>query len=140
MAALVAAIHEFFCAAKTKNVDARNKSGHDEVLCGHGWANTPDHGAVHGGDRVGQHGGMSQDTTRKQGPTMQDDTIKTATTAANPALGRSSVAKLPPDVREAVDKAIADGATIDEITARIRAEGETCSRSAVGRYAKERAR
>ena len=32
---------------------------------------------------------------------------------------------------------IADGATIDEITARIRAEGETCSRSAgVGRYTK----
>ena len=59
----------------------------------------------------------------------------TATTAtANPALGRSTVAKLPPDVREAVDKAIADGVTIDEITARIRAEGENCSRSAVGRY------
>ena len=35
-----------------------------------------------------------------------------------------------------MDAAIADGATIDEITARIRAEGETCSRSAVGRYAK----
>ena len=72
---------------------------------------------------------------------MQDETPKTATTptntpttAADPALGRSTVAKLPPDVREAVDKAIADGVTIDEITARIRAEGENCSRSAVGRY------
>ena len=36
---------------------------------------------------------------------MQDENPKTATTAtANPALGRSTVAKLPPDVREAVDK------------------------------------
>ena len=50
--------------------------------------------------------------------------------------GRSSVDRLPAKLREAVDRAIADGATIDEITARIRAEGETCSRSAVGRYAK----
>ena len=68
---------------------------------------------------------------------MQDETQKTETTTANPALGRSSVAKLPPDVREAVDAAIADGATIDEITARIREGGENCSRSAVGRYAKD---
>ena len=68
---------------------------------------------------------------------MQDETPRTATTTANPALGRSTVAKLPKDLREAVDKAIADGATIDEITARIRAEGESCSRSAVGRYAKD---
>ena len=67
---------------------------------------------------------------------MQDETPKTET-AADPAFGRSTVAKLPPDVREAVDRAIADGATIDEITARIRAEGENCSRSAVGRYTKE---
>ena len=68
---------------------------------------------------------------------MQDETAKTATTTANPALGRSTVAKLPPELREAVDKAIADGATIDEITARIREEGESCSRSAVGRYTKD---
>ena len=68
---------------------------------------------------------------------MQDETQKTETTAANPALGRSTVAKLPPELREAVDKAIADGATIDEITARIREGGESCSRSAVGRYAKD---
>ena len=66
---------------------------------------------------------------------MQDDTP--TTTATNPAHGRSSVAKLPAEVREAVDAAIADGATIDGITARIRAEGEDCSRSAVGRYAKD---
>ena len=51
--------------------------------------------------------------------------------------GRSSIDRLPATLREAVDAAIADGATIDEITARIRAEGETCSRSAVGRYAKD---
>ena len=50
--------------------------------------------------------------------------------------GRSSIARLPPTLREAVDAAIADGATIDEITARIRAAGGACSRSAVGRYAK----
>ena len=68
---------------------------------------------------------------------MQDETQKTAPTTASPALGRSTVAKLPPELREAVDAAIADGDTIDEITARIRAEGENCSRSAVGRYAKD---
>ena len=50
--------------------------------------------------------------------------------------GRSSVDRLPATLREAVDAAIADGATIDEITSRIRAGGEDCSRSAVGRYTK----
>ena len=68
---------------------------------------------------------------------MQDETLKTATATANPALGRSTVAKLPADVREAVDRAIADGVTIDEITAGIRDAGGNCSRSAVGRYAKD---
>ena len=64
---------------------------------------------------------------------MQNETPKTTTAAA---FGRSSVSRLPSNLREAVDAAIADGATIDEITARIRAEGGTCSRSAVGRYTK----
>ena len=64
---------------------------------------------------------------------MQNEAQKTPT---SPAFGRSSIKRLPAELREAVDQAIADGATIDEITARIRAEGETCSRSAVGRYAK----
>ena len=50
--------------------------------------------------------------------------------------GRSSIDRLPDTLREAVDAAIADGATIDEITDRIRADGGDCSRSAVGRYAK----
>ena len=50
--------------------------------------------------------------------------------------GAPPIARLPPTLREAVDAAIADGATIDEITARIRAEGGACSRSAVGRYVK----
>ena len=115
-------------------------SGHDDEAS-KARANTPDHGAVHSAGRVGQHRGMSQDTTREQGLPMQDETNETATTptnttttTTNPALGRSSVAKLPAAVREAVDRAIADGVTIDEITARIRAEGENCSRSAVGRY------
>ena len=64
---------------------------------------------------------------------MQNETRQTTTAAA---FGRSSIARLPPELREAVDAAIADGATIDEITARIRAEGGACSRSAVGRYVK----
>ena len=64
---------------------------------------------------------------------MQNETPKTTTAAT---FGRSSIARLPPTLREAVDAAIADGATIDEITARIRAEGGACSRSAVGRYVK----
>ncbi len=51
--------------------------------------------------------------------------------------GRSSVDRLPDTLREAVDAAVADGATIDEITARIREGGEDCSRSAVGRYTKD---
>ena len=55
----------------------------------------------------------------------------------NKTGGRSSVDRLPDTLREAVDAAVADGATIDEITARIRAGGEDCSRSAVGRYSKD---
>ena len=64
---------------------------------------------------------------------MQNETRQTTTAAT---FGRSSIALRPPTLREAVDAAIADGATIDEITARIRAEGGTCSRSAAGRYVK----
>ena len=64
---------------------------------------------------------------------MQNETPKTSTAAT---FGRSSVARLPPELREAVDAAIADGATIDEVTALIRGEGGACSRSAVGRYTK----
>ena len=64
---------------------------------------------------------------------MQNETPKTTTAAA---FGRSSIARLPPELREAVDAAIADGATIDEIADLIRGEGGACSRSAVGRYTK----
>ena len=64
---------------------------------------------------------------------MQNETQKTSTAAT---FGRSSIARLPPELREAVDAAIADGATIDEIAALIRGEGGACSRSAVGRYTK----
>ena len=64
---------------------------------------------------------------------MQNETPKTSTAAT---FGRSSIARLPPELREAVDAAIADGATIDEITALIQGEGGACSRSAVGRYTK----
>ena len=81
----------------------------------------PHHGAVEGGGLARQH------------RLMQDETRQTTTAAT---FGRSSIARLPPALREAVDAAIADGATIDEITARIRAEGGACSRSAVGRYVK----
>ncbi len=76
---------------------------------------------------------MSQETSREHIYAMQNEAPKTT---ADPAFSRSTIKRLPPKLREAVDEAIADGATIDEITARIRAEGETCSRSAVGRYAK----
>ena len=70
---------------------------------------------------AGQHRGMQNETQE-------------ITTAAT--VGRSSIKRLPPELREAVDTAIADGATIDEITALIRGEGGACSRSAVGRYTK----
>ena len=82
---------------------------------------SPDHGAVEGGGGAGQH------------RVMQNETPKTTTAAT---FGRSSIARLPPELREAVDAAIADGATIDEIAALIRGEGGACSRSAVGRYTK----
>ena len=83
--------------------------------------NDPDHGAVEGGGCARQH------------RLMQNETPKTSTAAT---FGRSSIARLPPELREAVDAAIADGATIDEIAALIRGEGGACSRSAVGRYTK----
>ena len=82
---------------------------------------SPDHGAVEGGGWAGQH------------RVMQNETPKTTTAAT---FGRSSIARLPPELREAVDAAIADGATIDEIADLIRGEGGACSRSAVGRYTK----
>ena len=64
---------------------------------------------------------------------MQNETPETTTAAT---FWRSSIARLPPELREAVDAAIADGATIDEIADLIRGEGAACSRSAVGRYTK----
>ncbi len=76
---------------------------------------------------------MSHHTTREHSHAMQNEPPKSTTAGT---FGRSSIDRLPAKLREAVDQAIADGATIDEITARIRAQGETCSRSAVGRYAK----
>ena len=79
------------------------------------------HGAVEGGGSARQH------------RAMQNETPKTSTAAT---FGRSSIARLPPELREAVDAAIADGATIDEIANLIRGEGGACSRSAVGRYTK----
>ncbi len=82
---------------------------------------------------VGQHRRMSHNTTREHSHAMQIEPPKSTTAGT---FGRSSIDRLPAKLREAVDQAIADGATIDQITARIRAEGETCSRSAVGRYAK----
>ena len=81
----------------------------------------PHHGAVEGVGGARQH------------RLMQNEPPKTSTAAT---VGRSSIARLPPELREAVDAAIADGATIDEITALIRGEGGACSRSAVGRYTK----
>ena len=48
--------------------------------------------------------------------------------------GRSSLELLPPPILARVHKAIVEGATIDEIVRRIRADGGACSRSAVARY------
>ncbi len=100
---------------------------------GRSHSEAPQHGAVHSVGGAGQHRGMSHHTTREHSHAMQNDPPKSTTAGT---FGRSSIKRLPPKLREAVDAAIADGATIDEITARIRAEGETCSRSAVGRYVK----
>ena len=54
--------------------------------------------------------------------------------------GRSTLELLPPAILARVHKAIVEGATIDEIVRRIRANGGTCSRSAVVRYVKAGAR
>ena len=81
----------------------------------------PHHGAVEGVGGAGQHRDMQNETQE-------------ITTAAT--VGRSSIKRLPPELREAVDAAIADGATIDEIADLIRGEGGACSHSAVGRYTK----
>ena len=83
--------------------------------------------------RAPHHGAVEGAVCARQHRLMQNETRQTTTAAA---FGRSSIARLPPTLREAVDAAIPDGATIDEITARIRAGGGACSRSAVGRYVK----
>ena len=88
---------------------------------------------MHGASGAGQHCGMNRNTTREHSHAMQNETRQTTPATA---FGRSSIKRLPAKLREAVDQAVADGDTIDEITARIRADGETCSRSAVGRYVK----
>ena len=64
---------------------------------------------------------------------MQDESQRSTTGGTS---GRSSIERLPPALRDAVDAAVADGTTVDEIVALICAHGGTCSRSAVGRYAK----
>ncbi|MDE0050503.1 MAG: hypothetical protein OXO52_11995 [Rhodospirillales bacterium] len=56
-------------------------------------------------------------------------------TTARPT-GRSSLARLPRRLRDAVDTAIAAGDAIDAIQARIRAGGHACARFAVARYAR----
>ena len=83
--------------------------------------------------RATHHGAVAGGGSARQHRAMQNETPKTSTAAT---FGRSSIARLPPELREAVDAAIADGATIDEIANLIRGEGGACSRSAVGRYTK----
>ena len=51
---------------------------------------------------------------------------------------RSTVELLPPPILAVVHEAIVEGATIDEIVRRMRAEGGRCSRSAVFRYVRPR--
>ena len=65
---------------------------------------------------------------------MQDETPETTIPAPS---GRSSLGELPAELREALDRAAADGATVDEIAARIRADGERCARPAAGPYARD---
>ena len=67
---------------------------------------------------------------------MQNENER-ATAGGGGRGGRSSVERLPSAVRDAVAAAIEDGATIDEVTAGIRALGGDCSRSAVGRHVKQ---
>lgn len=63
---------------------------------------------------------MAAETTRKRKPSRP-----------------SSITELDPRVKAAVDKAVREGRlTIDKIVQLIRAEGETASRSSVGRYVK----
>lgn len=51
---------------------------------------------------------------------------------------RSTVARLDPRIREAVDAAIREGrASVDDLVALIEAQGAQASRSAVGRYRKD---
>ena len=94
-----------------------------------GAPNWPDHGAVHGAGGVGQGRGRRRGGRR----TMPNESGRNTTGTPR---GRSTVERLPASVREAVDAAIADGASIHGITALIRENGGKCSRSAVGRYAK----
>jgi hypothetical protein len=49
---------------------------------------------------------------------------------------RSSISRLPSDVKASVDKLIREDVTIDEIVAHLEKLGEDVSRSAVGRYRK----
>ncbi|MDH4122386.1 MAG: DUF3486 family protein [Deltaproteobacteria bacterium] len=52
-------------------------------------------------------------------------------------MGRKSTLKtLPKEIRRAVDEALREGKTIDDIVGLIRQNGQAVSRSAVGRYAK----
>ena len=88
---------------------------------------------MHSAGLLGQHREMSQETSREHVHAMKNETRQTTPAAA---FSRSSIKRLPAKLRGAIDQAVADGDTIDEITERIRAEGGDCSRSAVGRYTK----
>lgn len=46
----------------------------------------------------------------------------------------STIKRLPPDLRAAIEEQIAQGRTLDEVTAAVRDMGAEVSRSAVGRY------
>ena len=95
---------------------------------------TPHHGAVQRAGGVGQHRGTIQENCREPSHAMQDETPTTETPAPS---GRSFLPELPAALREALDRAVADGATVDEIAARIRADGERCARPAGGGHAKD---
>lgn len=46
----------------------------------------------------------------------------------------STIKRLPPEIRQAINEQLAQGYTLDEVTAYVREMGVNVSRSAIGRY------
>ena len=90
-------------------MDARIKSGHDELGGSRGWPIPRTMVRCTGSGGVGQHRWMSQKTSREHSHAMQNETPRKfpestpkSTTAGT--FGRSSIDRLPAKLREAVDR------------------------------------